>query len=763
MKVSKAAILAFTVLLFFFISTICKAQGMGAFYWGDADGNGAIGTPDITSLKTVINNPLSDDSLLYTKYPVSRYRQDTDGNGAIGTPDLTILKAWLNSDYSTIGGGAATLLLEANTTHVNAGDSVVIGSHGLSGTSSAIRTGWGVEFQIDATSPCQTAEIYGYTVKGGDTTSGYGWYHQAYKYTPQPFAPDNGIAWVKVRPTGCATTGDHIYIKVFIPSDSQAAIPGHRFPNELDATILLDITVPPSGGCPFGTLASLAASPNPITLQELGTQQLRVVGTMTDSSTVDCTTTCACNATTYASTGDVSVSAVGLVTANHVAKCAGGSGTVIASNASNGGINSPVDNITVTNDESVAALAIAPASATIAELATVQLTATATLSDATTVGCNTGCCGTVTSWNAAGGVSVNSSGLVTGSAVTKCVAGAGTVTATNNGHTSNISNITVTNTETVSTMTIAPASASIAEAGTVQLNATAGLSDGSTAACNTSCCGNATSWNAAGAVTVNSSGLVTGSAVTKCVPGTGTVTATNSAHVSNTSTITVTNNESVSALAIAPASASIAELTTVQLNATATLSDASTVACNTRCCGTTTTWAAVGAVSVNSSGLVTGSAVTKCVNGAGTVTATNNAHVSNTSTITVTNTETVSSVTIAPASTSIAEAGTIQLNATASLSDGSTAACNTSCCGTATTWNAAGAVTVNASGLVTGSAVTKCVNGAGTVTATNSAHVSDTSTITVTNNETVSALAIAPTTATIAELITRPAQRPPQP
>ena len=72
-----------------------RAQSVGAFYWGDADGNGDIGAPDVSALSTILNNVGADDTLYYTKYPVSRYRQDLDGNGDIGAPDLSILgRGW---------------------------------------------------------------------------------------------------------------------------------------------------------------------------------------------------------------------------------------------------------------------------------------------------------------------------------------------------------------------------------------------------------------------------------------------------------------------------------------------------------------------------------------------------------------------------------------------------------------------------------------------------------------------------------------------
>jgi hypothetical protein len=294
----KAGAIVIAVLALF-LPTFAQAQSPGAFYWGDADGNGLIGGPDLNALNAILNNLAASDTIYYSGYPVSRYRQDTDGNGAIGGPDANILSQWLDGNWTNISGGPGTLVLEATTTHVMTGSSVLIGAYATSLSSGALRTGWGVEFQIDATSPCQTPVLYGYSVAGGlaggSTTADYGWWHEAYKYTPQPNAPDYGVAWVSVRPDGC-TAGQHIYVKVFIPSDSEAVNSGNRFPTELDASVpLLDVTVT-SGNA---TLVSLTETPNPITIPAFGTQQLYVVGTFSDGSTVNCTTSCGGFATGY--------------------------------------------------------------------------------------------------------------------------------------------------------------------------------------------------------------------------------------------------------------------------------------------------------------------------------------------------------------------------------------------------------------------------------------------------------------------------------
>jgi hypothetical protein len=44
---------------------LCNAQGTGAFYWGDADGNGDIGAPDLTALNAILDNLASSDGVYY--------------------------------------------------------------------------------------------------------------------------------------------------------------------------------------------------------------------------------------------------------------------------------------------------------------------------------------------------------------------------------------------------------------------------------------------------------------------------------------------------------------------------------------------------------------------------------------------------------------------------------------------------------------------------------------------------------------------------
>jgi hypothetical protein len=486
-----------------------------------------------------------------------------------------------------------------------------------------------VEFAIDPTSPCQTAVIYGYSVAGGlaggSTTADYGWWHEAYKYTPQPSAPYNAVAWVKVKPVGC-TAGQQIYVKVFIPSDSVAVNSGGRFPTELDASALIDITPFPCCGPP---LVSLAETPNPVTIPELGTQQLYVMGTFSDGSTVSCTTSCGGFATTYTSTGQITVNSTGLVTGAALTKCLNGSGTVTAHN---NGINSPADNITVTNTATITGMTQMCNYLMGEGGYCASLYVYATLSDGSTANCTNSCCGYLTSWSFGGGCNYNyMTGQVCALTAAGCSQGGYCLYQAFNTVFSNTCSLTYMNLNSISSMYISPSSATIAEQGHVQLNAIATISDGSTTSCNTGCCGTATTWTPTGNVTVGASGLVTGVNVAKCAGGSGTVKATNNGHTSNVSNITVTNIDTVSSITVTPNPGTVSVGGTLQMTATAGISDGSTVTCTVSCCGTTTVWASgnVSIFTVSASGLITG-----VTSGTTIVTATNNAQ-PGTSSITV--------------------------------------------------------------------------------------------------------------------------------
>ncbi len=240
----------------------------------------------------------------------------------------------------------------------------------------------------------------------------------------------------------------------------------------------------------------------------------------------------------------------------------------------------------------------------------------------------------------------------------------------------------------VASVSVAPGSASILPAGTVQLTATTKDSAGYTLT------GRAVTWTSGntGVATVSASGLVTGKAA-----GTATITATSEGQ-SGTAAITV-SSVPVASVSVAPATASVAVGGTVQL--TATPKDSS----GTALTGRTITWATSNAsvATVNGSGLVTG-----VVTGSATITATSE-NQSGTSTMTVLASLPVASVTVSPASTDVYVGGAVQLTAIPKDASGNPLS------GRLVTWASDNTAVagVNATGLVSGVAV-----GSATITAT---------------------------------------------
>jgi len=290
----------------------------------------------------------------------------------------------------------------------------------------------------------------------------------------------------------------------------------------------------------------------------------------------------------------VGVNSSGLVTA-----VATGGATITATSEGQSGTAS----ITVP-PVPVATVAVTPASASVDEGKTVQLTATPKDAAGNPLS------GRVVTWTSSNtaAATVNSSGLVTAK-----LAGAAAITATSEGQ-SGTSAITVVHVA-VASVAVAPASASVNEGQTVQLTATLKDASGNTLT------GRTVTWASSNtaAATVSSSGLVTGK-----VAGAATITAT-SETVSGTSAITVVHVP-VAAVAVTPASASLPAGQTVQL--TATLKDAN----GNTLTGRTVTWASsnTAAATVTGSGLVSG--VTA---GTATITATSET-VSGTAAVTVT-------------------------------------------------------------------------------------------------------------------------------
>src|SRR6266516_3343634 len=212
---------------------------------------------------------------------------------------------------------------------------------------------------------------------------------------------------------------------------------------------------------------------------------------------------------TSSNTAAATVSSSGLVTAKLA-----GSTTITATSEGQSGTAA----ITVVH-VAVASVAVAPASASVNEGQTVQLTATLKDANGNTL---TGRTVTWVSSNTAA-ATVSASGLVTGK-----LAGAATITATSEAQ-SGTSAITVVHVP-VASVAVTPASASVSTGQTVQLTATPKDASGNALA------GRTVSWASSNTAveTVTSSGLVSG-----VTAGAATITAT-SETVSGTSAITVT-------------------------------------------------------------------------------------------------------------------------------------------------------------------------------------------------------------------------------
>src|SRR5213596_4707 len=253
----------------------------------------------------------------------------------------------------------------------------------------------------------------------------------------------------------------------------------------------------------------------------------------------------------------------------------------------------------------VASVTVSPASVSVLQGQTVQLTATPRDANGNPL------TGRVITWQSSTSAiaSVNGSGLVSGVAA----GGPVTMTATSEGQ-SGTASVTVT-LAPVAAVTVTPSSGTVAIGRTVQLTATPRDASGNPLT------GRAIGWSSSDntIATVNSSGLVTG-----VVAGAVTITATSEGQ-SGTASITV-SGVPVASVTVSPASASVPVGQTVQLSAT--LRDAN----GTILTGRSVTWASnnTPVATVTGTGLVTAK-----VAGSATITATSEGQ-SGTAAITVT-------------------------------------------------------------------------------------------------------------------------------
>jgi len=201
----------------------------------------------------------------------------------------------------------------------------------------------------------------------------------------------------------------------------------------------------------------------------------------------------------------------------------------------------------------VASVAVTPATASVNEGKTVQLTATPKDANGGTLS------GRTVTWTSSNTTvaTVSASGLVTGK-----VAGSATITATSEGQ-SGTSAVTVVHVP-VASVSVAPATASVVAGGTVQLTATPKDASGGTLS------GRTVTWTSSNTTvaTVSASGLVTGK-----VAGSATITATSEGQ-SGTSALTVTAAPPPGSGVVLVGAGDVAGCSTNEDEATAKLLDA---------------------------------------------------------------------------------------------------------------------------------------------------------------------------------------------
>ncbi|QLG46865.1 Ig-like domain-containing protein [Costertonia aggregata] len=411
--------------------------------------------------------------------------------------------------------------------------------------------------------------------------------------------------------------------------------------------------------------------------------------------TANITPSNATNPSVIWSSSDTSIATVdnnGLVTSLAV-----GTVNITATSVENDQVSDTSEIIIILANVSVTGINVTPPSTGIVEGATAQLGAEITPSNAT----NTG---VVWSSSDTSVATVSANGLVTAVSL-----GSATITATSdeNNAISDTSVVTVTAlTVPVTGINVTPATTSIVEGATAQLDAEITPSN----ATNTGVVWSSSDTSVA---TVSANGLVTAVSV-----GSATITATSDENnaISDTSVVTVTAlTVPVTGINVTPATTSIVEGATAQLDAEITPSNAT---------NTGVVWSSsdTSVATVSASGLVTAVSV-----GSATITATsdeNNA-ISDTSVVTVTAlTVPVTGINVTPATTSIVEGATAQLDAEITPSNATN---------TGVVWSSSdtSVATVSANGLVT--AVSE---GAATITATSDENnaISDTSVVTVTTS-----------------------------
>lgn len=389
---------------------------------------------------------------------------------------------------------------------------------------------------------------------------------------------------------------------------------------ELNATTSLTV--------PDATLVSIAVHGSAASVAKGGFEQLAAIGTFTDGTTKDLTS----SSTWVSETPAVaSVNAAGLVTGAGI-----GTATITATSGKIRG----AETLKVAQSQLIS-LSVTPVAVALAKGRTQQLAVTGGFSDGSTADVT----GTVT-WT----ISPASVGAISSAGVVSALAvGNATITAIS-GPISGSATLSVS-APVLASMAITPSNPSIKKGSTQQLIVTGTFSDASVQNLT-----NSVAWtvSSTAVATVSNSGVLNAAGT-----GTATVTAT-SGSINASDAITVVA-PSLTSIAIAPASPSIPKGESQQLTATGTYSDGSTQDISSQ-----VTWSdsAVTIASVSSTGLVAAQTV-----GASNITATLGS-VSASDTITV-GPPVVVSIAVTPAKSSITQIDTEQMRATGTFSDGS--------------------------------------------------------------------------------------------
>ncbi len=454
------------------------------------------------------------------------------------------------------------------------------------------------------------------------------------------------------------------------------------------------------------TLVSLAVTP-PNPQFALGTtQQFTVIGTFSDGSTQNLTTTAV-----WASSNPAVLTINGNGLATSVST---GSAQV---SATLNGVTANSGSVQVT-PATLVSISLMPTHPTVAAGTDVQVTVVGHFSDGTTQDLTGSATFTSSDTTV---LTAGTNGLLHGVS-----AGSATLTLTVNG-VSQASTITVSNATLVS-LAISPANpVPFAKGTSEQFTVTGTFSDGSTQDLSSSA-----TWTSSDAsvVTVDSHGSALGAGV-----GSATISVSYQGQTATSGGVQVTP-ATAAALSLSPVRASIMAGTTQQFTATVTNSDGSTQDVTNSATWSSTSTAVA---TVNSTGLAIGTGT-----GNSTIAAQWNGVSSTASLAVAPAVVTLQSVNITPAIGSVAIGSTLQFHATGTYSDGTTQDLTNT-----VNWTSSGTAvaTVSASGLVTGTGT-----GSSTITATGNG-VSGSANVTVTANlpaATLQSIAVTPSNSIVA-------------